>query len=489
MIVIRTVPDIRKTRRSFLTGLGGLAIGSAATPLLHAGRKYKPGGIEPGLKVSGSVYPRGHPDYERSRQNTVWQALKPERYPDIIVDAHTEDDIVETLHYARAQGLPVAVRGSGHNYVASYLREGGILLNVSPLREIEIEPDGQLARVQPGVTSAEFSSILAHHGLAFPVAHGPSVALGGYLLGGGMGWNGEYWNRFACFNVTAIDLVTATGDKLKVSRDSHAELFWAARGAGPAFCGVATRFYLNVFPLPRAITACTYIYSADQLDVLMAWVEQARHRQAAKIELSFILEGGDGQQQCAISAVCFADDEGEARGLLTTLLQDIPKQGRLLAREFQPMTFAEVLALTRTSAPSRLTTETAWVQKTDEAVKLMARHFIQAPQRKTVIIANYRSNTDLPGDTAYSVTGPLFLNWSARWDSASRDGEHLRWMDNVAASIEPLMTGCYVNETDFMRRPHWIKKCYSATNRKRLAAIQARYDPQGTLPPPFQLND
>ena len=190
--------DIRKTRRSFLTDLGGLAIGSAATPLLHAGRNEKPTGIEHSLKVSGSVYSRGHPDYERARQNTVWQALKPERYPDIIVNAHTEDDIVETIHYARAQSLPVAVRGSGHNYVASYLREGGILLNVSPLREIEIEPDRQLARVQPGVTSAELSSILADHGLAFPVAHGPSVALGGYLLGGGMGWNGVYWNRFAC---------------------------------------------------------------------------------------------------------------------------------------------------------------------------------------------------------------------------------------------------------------------------------------------------
>ncbi len=481
------MPDIRKTRRSFLTGLGGLAIGGAASPLLHAKQQHNPAGIEPGPRVSGSVYPRTHPDYERRRQNTVWQALKPERYPDMIVHALSEDDIVETIHYARARKLSVAVRGSGHNYVSSYLREGGILLDVSTLREIKIETDGQLAQVQPGVTSAEFSSVLADHGLAFPVAHGPSVALGGYLLGGGMGWNGEYWNRFACFNVTAIDLVTASGEKLRASRDSHAELFWAARGAGPAFCGVVVRYHLNVFPLPQAITACTYIYNAGQLDVLMEWVEQARHRQAAKIELSFILEGGDGDRQCVISAVCFADDEGEAKRLLTTLLQDIPGQGRLLAREFQPMSFAEVLAMTRTSAPSRLTTETAWAWKTDEALKLAARHFNRAPSGKIVIIANYRSNTDLPEDTAYSVTGPLFLNWSARWDSASRDDEHLRWMDDFARSIEQVMTGCYVNETDFMRRPHWIEKCYSATSRKRLAAIQARYDPGGIFPPPFKL--
>ena len=480
--------SIRKTRRSFLAGLGGLAIGSAAASLVHAAQNKKPAGIKHDLKVTGNVYQRGDPEYENSRQNAVWQEWKPDRYPDLIVNAHTEEDIVETIRYARVQGLPVAVRGSGHNYVASYLREGGILLNVSPLREIEIEADKQLARVQPGITSAEFSSILANHGLAFPVAHGPSVALGGYLLGGGMGWNGEYWNRFACFNVNAIELVTAAGEKLKISRNSHAELFWAARGAGPAFCGVVTRYYLKVFPLPQAITSCTYIYSVDQLDVLMGWLEQARHRQDAKIELSFILNSGEGQQQCIVSAVCFANDEEEAKSLLTTLLHHIPEQGRLLAREFQPMTFAEVLALTRTSALSRLATETAWAKNTGEALRLMAKHFSQAPSGKTVIIANYRSNTDLPEDTAYSVTGPLFLNWSTRWETISQDDEHLRWMDAVAESIEPVMTGCYVNETDYIRRPHWVKKCYSETNRKRLATIHARYDPDGLFPPPFKLN-
>lgn len=475
-----------KTRRSFLTGLGGLALGSAAASLVHAGRDTK-ADVEPDLKVSGNVYRRGHPHYERRRRDAVWQAWKPDRYPDLIVNASSEDDIVDTIRYARAEDLSVAVRGSGHNYIASYLRQGGILLNVGQLREVEIDVTGQLARVQPGITSAEFSSILAEHRLAFPVAHGPSVALGGYLLGGGMGWNGEYWNRFACFNVKAIELVSAAGEKLTVSRDSHADLFWAARGAGPTFFGVVTRYHLDVFPLPSAITSCTYIYAVDQLDNLIGWLEQARHRQDAKIELSFILESSDEGRQCIISAVCFADEEEEAKSLLSTLLQHLPEQGRLVTRQFQPMTFAKVLALTRTSVPLRMTTETAWTDKTNEALKIMAEHFNKAPGGKTVIIANYRQNTDLPEDAAHSITGPLFLNWSTRWESESRDDEHLRWTDGVAESIEPLMTGCYVNETDFIRRPHWEKKCYSETNRKRLAVVRDRYDPDGLFPPPFEL--
>ncbi len=478
---------INKTRRSFLAGLGGLAVGSAATPLVRAGRKQPQEGIDHNLNTTGSVHRRGQPGYERMRRDLVWQAWKPERFPDFIVNAHDEADVVETVRYARQQGLSLSVRGSGHNYIASYLREGGILLNVAQLREVEIEDDKQLAYVQPGINSAEFSSALAERGLAFPVAHGPSVALGGYLLGGGMGWNGEYWNRFACYNIRAIELVTAAGETLKVNGDEHADLFWAARGAGPAFCGVVTRYHLEVFPLPRAITSCTYIYSVDQLENLIGWLEQARHRQDAKIELSFILESSDTSRQCVLSAVCFADREDEAKTLLGKLLQHVPGQGRLVAREFQPLTFAEVLALTRTSVPSRMTTETAWVEKTGEALMVMSEHFNRAPSGNTVIIANYRSNTDLPEDTAYSVTGPLFLNWSARWESASRDDEHMRWMDDLAGAIEPLMTGCYINETDYIHRPHWVNRCFPETTRKRLAAVHARYDPGGMFPPPFAL--
>ena len=483
------MPNIRKTRRAFLAGLGGLAISSASAPLVRAGQNRRQAGIGQELKVAGNIHRRGHPEYERVRRDMVWQAWKPERFPDLIVNANDEGDVVETVRYANSQGLTLSIRGSGHNYVASYLREGGILLDVSRLQEVEIDVGAQQAMVQPGVTSAGFSAALAEHGLAFPVAHGPSVALGGYLLGGGMGWNGEYWNRFACYNVTAVELVTAAGEKLKVSRDEHADLFWAARGAGPGFFGVATRFHLDVFPLPQAITSCTYVYSTDQLDYLIDWLEKARRRQDAKVELSFILESSGEDRQCVISAVCFADNRDEAKSLLTSLLQPVPEQGRLVAREFQPMTFAEVLALTRTSAPLRMTTETAWVEKPGEALHLMAGHFHHAPGGDTVIIANFRSNTDLPEDTAYSVTGPLFLNWSTRWDSASLDDERLHWTDNLAASIEPIMTGCYINEIDFFRRPHWVKKCYPGSIRKRLAAVRARYDPDGLFPPPFNLAD
>ena len=476
-----------KTRRSFLRGLGGLALSSAATPLLHARDSKKASSAKHELEISGDIYQRGDTAYEQSRQNAVWGAIKPNRYPELIVLAKTEEDIVATIHYARSNGMQVAVRGGGHNYIASYLRDGGILLNVSQLRDLHVDADKQLAHVQPGVVAAEFSSILASHDLAFPVAHGPTVALGGYLLGGGMGWNGEHWNRFACFNVEEIDLVSAAGERLTVNRDQHPDLFWAARGAGPAFCGIVTRYHIKVFPLPGAIAASTFIYSIEQLDNMITWLEQARQRQDSKIEMSFILESGEGEQQCVLSAVCFAEDDIEGERLLDTLLKDIPQQGRLFTRENHPMSFAEVLALTRTSIPNRLANETAWIQEPQAGLQTIAKHFLKAPPGNTVIIANFRSNTEWPEDTACSVTGPLFLNWSTRWESIAEDDLHMRWMDELAAAMEEVMSGCYVNETDFIRRPHWAKLCYSSENWKRLADIQKQYDPDGILPPAFTI--
>jgi len=480
---------IRNTRRSFLAGLGSIALGGPAFPLLRAEESAKVAGAKHHLELSGETYQRGDAGYEQARRNAVWQAIKPNRFPELIVNAKTAEDVIATIEYARNRGMQVAIRGAGHNYVACYLREGGILLNLAQLRAIEIDPDTRVAHVQPGILGAEFSSMLAGYGLAFPVAHCPTVALGGYLLGGGMGWNGEHWNRFACFNIKAIDLITAAGERLTISRQAHPDLFWAAQGAGPAFCGIVTRYHLQVFPLPRAITESSYIFSIDQIDNLITWLEQARQRQDSRIELSLIMESDNGEKQCVLSAVCFADSENESRTLLNTLLQEIPEQGRLFAQELHPTSFAEVLALTFTSAPNRLANETAWSQTPPAALQAVKRHFLTAPPGRTVIIANFRSNMDLPGDAAVSVTAPLFLNWSTRWESATNDGAHVRWMDEVAESMEAVMSGCYVNETDFVRRPHWAKKCYSESSWRRLASIHKQYDPDGIMPPPFELDD
>ena len=159
--------------------------------------------------IEGRVVWRGDEQYEAIRQSMVSNALKPARFPEAIVSAASEADVVAAVELARSRDLQVAVRAGGHSWVGSPLRDGTLLIDLSSLRELAIDEASRTAAVQPAVTSSELAEALAPHGLAFPVGHCPSVGLSGFLLGGGLGWNSGAWGP-ACMSLQAIDVVTST---------------------------------------------------------------------------------------------------------------------------------------------------------------------------------------------------------------------------------------------------------------------------------------
>src|SRR5947208_9102264 len=127
------------------------------------------------------------------------------------------------------------------------------------------------ATVGPGVKCNELVAALAPHDLFFPAGHCPGVGLGGYLLQGGYGWNGRVHGP-ACMSVEAIDVVTADGELVRADGEQHADLFWAARGAGPGFFGVVTRFHLGLQPRPQAMMKSDYVYPIEVLDDVLRWI-------------------------------------------------------------------------------------------------------------------------------------------------------------------------------------------------------------------------
>ena len=147
------------SRREFLRAAGQITAGAALAPALTLAQST-PAAAD-SLKVAGTQqYVRGRNGYELQRLGAVWQALKPARYPDLIVQARSEADVVEVLRYARSRRTTVSVRGGGHNYIASYLRNGGILLDVSGLREVDVDTGAGLVRAQPGIRAAELCARL-----------------------------------------------------------------------------------------------------------------------------------------------------------------------------------------------------------------------------------------------------------------------------------------------------------------------------------------
>src|SRR5919205_1722071 len=138
-------------------------------------------------RISGRVVHRGDHSYEQVRRAPGWNGRKAERYPDLIVQVASEDDVIEAVNFAREQHMKIGIRGGGHNWCAAALQEGGILLDLSRLNKVEVDPEVRVATAEPVVSNRYLAKQLAKRGLAFPVGHCPCVPLSSFILSGGLG--------------------------------------------------------------------------------------------------------------------------------------------------------------------------------------------------------------------------------------------------------------------------------------------------------------
>lgn len=438
-------------------------------------------------------FARGDLAYEIKRQSTVWQALKPDRRPALIVAAQSDQDVIQALQQARAEERQVSVCAGGHSYIAGFLRDDTVLIDVSAMLEIHVSRDRRSLTVGPGVRAAVLDAYLAQHDLAFPVPHVGSVGMGGFLLGGGMGWNGETWNGMACFNTRAVDLITADGRQLTVAADSHPHLFAAACGAGPAFCAVATRFHLTAFSRPQAVVRSTYVFRLASVASVAKWLQQTAAAAHSGMELTMILardeEGAAADTprsaSCLASVTCCADSRAQANASLDQVARMAPAAPSAIDADRRELTFAELLAANYTGTPRRLAADNIWTQRPVEALTMLAGHFVAAPSANTVVIANFRSAEGPRRNATCSVMAPCYLMWLASWDQAADDVKNLEWVDAAARLVDPYAAGCYINETDFLSRPERARRSFTADDWRRLHTVKTEYDPRNLFYAPF----
>ena len=154
----------------------------------------------------------------------VWQMLKPERFPEMILRPQSDADVAAAMRFARSEGLRVSARSGGHHVWGASLREHGILLDLSAFKQLAVNGPGGTADVGPSLWASDLMTGLAEQDQGFPVAHCATVPLGGYALGGGLGLNGDEWGGMACNNILGGRLITADGEILTVDERSHADL-------------------------------------------------------------------------------------------------------------------------------------------------------------------------------------------------------------------------------------------------------------------------
>ncbi len=189
----------------------------------------------------------------RRGSTAIFNRRLTDRQPAAVVRPTTEAEVVDAVRLARERGWQVAVRSGGHSWAQWSVRDDALVIDLGRLNELSYdEATGVVSRRHPRSGAAPSSApFLEARGRFFPGGHCPTVGIGGFLLQGGQGWNARGWG-WAAEYVEAVDVVTAAGELVRASADENADLYWAARGAGPGFPGVVTRFHLRTLPAPAA---------------------------------------------------------------------------------------------------------------------------------------------------------------------------------------------------------------------------------------------
>jgi FAD/FMN-containing dehydrogenase len=187
--------------------------------------------------LRGALITPGDDDYDAARK--VWNGHV-DRRPALIVRCTGADDVARAVNFARTEGLPVSVRGGGHSTAGFAVREGGLVIDLSQMKGISVDPQSRTARAEPGLTLKELIAATQPHGLVTTTGIVSDTGIAGLTLGGGVGWlEGRF--GLTCDNVLAFEVVTADARLRRVSPSEHPDLYWALRGGGGNF-GVVTGF-------------------------------------------------------------------------------------------------------------------------------------------------------------------------------------------------------------------------------------------------------
>jgi len=224
-----------------------------------------------GAGFSGELLVPGQPAYDERR--SVFNAMF-DRRPAVIAHCATTADVVAAVDLARERGLVVAVRCGGHSVAGLGTCDDGVLIDLSGLKSMSVDPEARVARAGGGVLWGEFDAATQEHGLHAPGGRVTTTGLGGFTTGGGYGWTSSKYG-LACDNLLSVELVLADGSVVRASEDENPELFWGVRGGGGNF-GVVTEFEFRLHPLGPIVLAGMMLFEIERApEVLRGWRDWA----------------------------------------------------------------------------------------------------------------------------------------------------------------------------------------------------------------------
>jgi FAD/FMN-containing dehydrogenase len=411
-----------------------------------------------------------------------------DRHPGAIARPTDAAGVARVVTLARDAGLELAVRSGGHSTAGHSTTEGGIVLDLSAMDGLEIDPEGRTAWAQAGLTAGAYTAAVGKHGLATGFGDTGSVGIGGITLGGGVGFLVRKFGM-AIDSLLAAEVVTADGRILQIDGEHHPDLFWAIRGGGGNF-GVATRFQFRLHELPSIVGGMLLLPASAE--VVEGYVAAA---DAAPEELSgianvmvappmpFLPEAAHGQL-VVLALLCYAGDaEAGERALAPFRALAEP-----LADMLQPMSYAEMFAPEEEEYHPTAVSRTMLVDTVDrEVAGAIMRHLeaSDAPVRVAQLRVLGGAMARVPADaTAFAHRDSrIMVNLAAFYEGPDDRVVRQAWVDEFAAALHQGDSRAYVN---FLgdEGPDRVHEAYPGSTWDRLAEVKRRYDP-GNL---FRLN-
>lgn len=439
--------------------------------------------MTPQGKLERKLLWSGDEGYEQARRDAVWNGRKPSRRPAGIVLAQDAADVAAAVRLAKERGLRVSVRAGGHSTSAAGVREGALLIDVSRLASMDIDARARTAVVGPGVTGQDLDLMLDPMGLFFPHGHCSTVAVGGFLLGGGLGWN---WRAHGpgCVLVRAVDVVTADGEAVRADESHNSDLYWAARGAGPGFFGVVTAFHLELRPLPAVIKTTMHNYPLAARGDLLGWLHEIRDEMSPTVDQAVyvtqhVTRSPDGPTML-LAAFAFADSEREADGALAPFTNAPLREKAIWRSDGATVGGMQGLREADDLYPAGLRYSHHNIMSNASASALVpaldtALTSLPTP-RSHVNWMNLAGAPELP-DMAFSLLGETLIELVTVWDDPSQDADMQAWAIDHARRLEPVAMGSQMSADSMASRGLGPDAYFSADALSRLETIRDRWDP------------
>jgi FAD/FMN-containing dehydrogenase len=436
--------------------------------------------LNPNLPPGQTTFRRNDPSYDMARRATMWNARVPDRFPDVIVRARDVYDVVAAVKLAKREGLRLSVRSGGHSWAGNHVRDGGLLLDLSAMQAVTLDKAAMRATTEPGRAGHELCDMLVREDLFFPSGHCKGVCVGGYLLQGGFGWHSRTLG-LACMSVIGLDLVTIDGDLVHASPTENPDLYWAARGAGPGFFCVVTRFHLRVYPKPRVIGLAAQSYSLDHLEEVVRFFHEIGPSVPQSVELQLLISRnafGVGGPGIELVAPVFADGYRDALRDLSFLNQGPLRRKASLKVPFAPLPMSLLYAMVMQHYPDRHRwgVDNMWTRASFAELWPGLRKSAETlpPAPSHILLLNWAPPPTRP-DMVFSVEDRLYMALYGCWQAAGDDAKYGSWARDRMAEMAPLATGCQLADENLGQRP---ARFFTDDNLRRLDEIRAVRDPQ-----------